>query len=339
MKIEIVPVSWLKETEAKREHGDIEELKKSIEQVGLLNPITVNQSGRLLAGRRRFQSLIELGWTEIPVRILNSNGPVFDFKVALDENIKRKNLSDVEVAEALKEYQELKEQEEGKARRGERTDLTSLNFSKVRTQQKTGEEFGIPRQAVSRAIKIARTVEEYPDLRPLQKGSVILQKAEKRKRHHDAALRMSESNEWYTPLVYIEAARKVLGIIDIDPASCEEANKTVKAAAYFDKNIDGLKQDWPGKVWLNPPYGGLSGSFTSKLIEQYEGGKTTEAILLVNANSTDTRWFHSLWNYVLYFTDHRINFISSNNNSSGSTHGSVFVYFGPDPNKFANEFY
>jgi hypothetical protein len=55
--------------------------------------------------------------------------------------------SDVEVAEALKEYQELREAEEGKARRGDRTDLTSLNLSEVRTQQKTAHEFNISQQA------------------------------------------------------------------------------------------------------------------------------------------------------------------------------------------------
>ena len=308
MEVRLVPPAWLKETEAKREHGDISALAESIREVGLLNPLTVNEDGKLLAGRRRFAALSLLGWESIPVRVLRSDGPVFDFKVALEENLRRLNLSDVEVAEALKEYQELREAEEGKKGPGYAATLKQFAGSDLpqcsesengRTQQKTAEEFGISRQAVTKALSIARAVEEYPDLRPLQKGSVVLQEAAKRR---DAALRMSESNEWYTPSEYVEAARSVLGCINVDPASSDKANETVKAATYFTKEDDGLSHDWPGRVWLNPPYGGLSAPFTERLIRQYQAGITTAAVLLVNANSTDTGWFQALWDYVLCFT-------------------------------------
>jgi hypothetical protein len=39
--------------------------------------------------------------------------------------------------------------------------------------------------------------------------------------------------EWYTPSTYIEKARRVLGRIDIDPASCEAAQTVVNASHFF----------------------------------------------------------------------------------------------------------
>lgn len=155
----------------------------------------------------------------------------------------------------------------------------------------------------------------------------------------DAALRMSNSNEWYTPAKYIEAARELMGGgIDLDPATSTEANKRVRAAEIFTEADDGLKQRWDGRVWLNPPYGGFSGPFTAKLVDEYIADRVSEAVLLVNANSTDTAWFQPLWGYVLCFTDHRINFDSPTGAASGSTHGSVFAYLGANQDGFYKMF-
>ena len=92
------------------------------------------------------------------------------------------------------------------------------------------------------------------------------------------------------------------------------------------------------RVWLNPPYGGLSGPFVAKLMEEVAAGRVSEAVVLVNANSTETNWFAPLWDHILCFTDHRINFVSPNGNHNGSTHGSAFIYVGPNEAGFIREF-
>jgi hypothetical protein len=79
------------------------------------------------------------------------------------------------------------------------------------------------------------------------------------KKNHQL-IHQSKSNEWYTPSEYIEAARLVMGSIDLDPASCEYANETVMAGEYFNKEDDGLSQSWFGNIWLNPPYGRVGGN-------------------------------------------------------------------------------
>lgn len=67
----------------------------------------------------------------------------------------------------------------------------------------------------------------------------------------------SESAEHYTPRDIVNRAREVLGPIDLDPASCIEANEWIRAARYFTREDDGFIRPWAGRVFLNPP-GGLS---------------------------------------------------------------------------------
>jgi ParB family chromosome partitioning protein len=152
-------------------------------------------------------------------------------------------------------------------------------------------------------------------------------------------IQQSESNEWYTPAHYIEAARATLGDIDLDPASNEIANQTVKATMFYTVDDDGLAHPWIGRVFLNPPYGRMAASFIERMATEYADGNVTAGIVLVNAHCTDTSWFQCLWEGVLCFTDHRIDFYRPGDvGENKSTHGSVFVYFGPSPERFAEEF-
>jgi ParB family chromosome partitioning protein len=154
----------------------------------------------------------------------------------------------------------------------------------------------------------------------------------------------SKSFEWYTPPRYVEAARALMGAIDLDPASCSFANQVVKATIYYDIRSNGLDKPWAAKsLWLNPPYGRGDGNksnqeiWTCRLIAQYEAGITSEAVLLVNA-ATETEWFRRLGVYPLCFIDHRINFYTQSSRVSGPTHASAIAYFGPQWEQFEELF-
>lgn len=156
------------------------------------------------------------------------------------------------------------------------------------------------------------------------------------------ALQSSESNEWYTPAKYVEAARSLMGEITLDPASCEFANQTVKAGQFFAKETDGFSREWSGRVWMNPPYGREQGEsnqarWSAKLIEEFEAGRVQEAVMLVNA-VTERVWFQPLWNYAICFTDHRIEFENESGEDSDPTHGNALIYFGKDVNGFFQHF-
>lgn len=154
------------------------------------------------------------------------------------------------------------------------------------------------------------------------------------------ALLSSKTVEWFTPKLFTEAVKKVFGgKIDLDPASCTTANQSVGAEAIYDKTTNGLDKKWHGKVFLNPPYGkGGQEMWSKKLISEFLVGNIEEGILLVNA-VTDTKWFKPLWKYSICFVDKRIKFVAEDGVTKKSpTHGSVFVYIGPNKSKFEEEF-
>jgi ParB family chromosome partitioning protein len=151
----------------------------------------------------------------------------------------------------------------------------------------------------------------------------------------------SGNGEWYTPPEYIEAARRVMGGIDCDPASSAKANEWIKAKVFYTAEQDGIFYPWHGRVWLNPPYSrSLITLFTQTLVRHIDDGTVTEAVVLVN-NATETRWFQYLVCEAACacFARHRIRFIASDGETKSSPlQGQIFLYFGPNVDAFAREF-
>lgn len=78
--------------------GDVHTLAESIKQLGLLNPITITSSHKLIAGLHRLEACKQLGWKTIAAKLLK----VTETEAALlecDENLIRNDLSVLERAE------------------------------------------------------------------------------------------------------------------------------------------------------------------------------------------------------------------------------------------------
>lgn len=147
-------------------------------------------------------------------------------------------------------------------------------------------------------------------------------------------------NEWYTPIQYIEAARKVLGEIDLDPASSLAAQENIQARAFFTKAEDGLMRQWHGRVWLNPPYAQpFIWNFVEKLVLELTEARVTEAILLTHSY-TDTAWFHHAEAIAasICFTRGRIKFVDPDGEECAPTQGQAFFYYGENQQRFGEVF-
>lgn len=149
------------------------------------------------------------------------------------------------------------------------------------------------------------------------------------------------NDEWYTPQKYVEAAEKVMGWIDLDPASNVVAASWIPAGSYYTKEDDALRRCWEGNIWLNPPYSRpLLKLFIEKLINELESNTVQQAVVLTHSN-TDTAWWHVLARKAdaICFTRGRIKFISPNRDKkSGFTHGQTFFYFGDNVRRFEEIF-
>lgn len=97
----------------------------------------------------------------------------------------------------------------------------------------------------------------------------------------------SRDDSWQTPSNVMDKVRLVLGEIDLDPASSEQANATIRAKRFFDETSDGLKSYWGlnDAVFLNPPSGKVGSKsktvlFWRKLMEEIYSGNVGHAIFL-----------------------------------------------------------
>ncbi len=105
----------------------------------------------------------------------------------------------------------------------------------------------------------------------------------------------------------------MLGRIDLDPASSVMAQEKVRADRFFTIEDNGLRQEWHGNVWLNPPYAKPNiALFASKMVAEFRSGRVKAAVMLTH-NFTDTKWFHELLATAnaICFTRGRIGFVNA----------------------------
>lgn len=341
---QIHPISMALPRMPKKEFAD---LKNDIRENGLIEPIWLYE-GMVLDGRHRYYACQETGVTAA-FRDYVGCDPI---RFAKSVNFFRRNLSKSQKAMAAAKMANLE-----KGRPKENAGIPAI------TQSDAAKMFDVSRDSVQVAAKIEREapaevaqavldgamslnlaaqVAELPAEAQQTVAAAspeeITEAAREMVRNHRA--QGTGKNEWYTPEQYIEAARELLGEIDVDPASSKLAQKTVKAGRFFTIEDNGLEKEWNGKVWLNPPYSQPAiNDFMRKTVAEFEAGRMSEGVVLTH-NYTDTKWFHIAANAAsaICFTRGRIGFLSPEGKKAAPTQGQAFFYFGSRREDFADSF-
>ena len=131
--------------------GKMSELKDSIKNSGLLQPITVrkisNGKYEIVAGERRYRACRELGMESIPVIEMNV-GDARGYELSVLENIQRENLNPIEEAESYLMLMEV------------------YGY----TQEKLSEKLGKTRSSVSNKMRILKLPASVKEM--VKKGEI-----------------------------------------------------------------------------------------------------------------------------------------------------------------------
>lgn len=95
----------------------------------------------------------------------------------------------------------------------------------------------------------------------------------------------SNTDLWATPQEFFDKYNAIYKF-ELDVCAIDE---NAKCRKYFTPEQDGLKQEWVGICWMNPPYGREISKWMKKAYES--SGNGTVVVCLVPAR-TDTKWWH-----------------------------------------------
>lgn len=122
----------------RRELRGIDELAESMQRIGQINAIVIDQDGLLIAGERRYWSAVKLGWTHMMIQFAEDLSDYEKQAIELEENIKRENLPWQDEVAALERFHKLK-----------------VAHEPGWSQEQTADAVGLSRPEVSKKLQVA----------------------------------------------------------------------------------------------------------------------------------------------------------------------------------------
>jgi hypothetical protein len=158
---------------------------------------------------------------------------------------------------------------------------------------------------------------------------------------------VTENKDWCTPQKYVDAVKKVFGLIDLDP--CSSMYSIVKAGTEFLlPKQDGLYEEWDYKtIYVNPPYGNDKERGTTirhwfDKIAKTRKKYNAEIIALVPVATNTAHWkkyVYPIANSICFLYDTRLKFIiQGDDNTKGAPMSCCAIYYGDHTAKFIEIF-
>lgn len=128
--------------------GDIDSLMESIKRFGQFTPILITKNNELIAGFRRFTAIQRLGLSHINTVFYDEVDPLLFRQLELEENLQRKDMTWQEKVKAISGIDALRRQ-----------------LQPTWSQEQTAIVAGVRQADVSNAIKIAKMMEIFPEIK------------------------------------------------------------------------------------------------------------------------------------------------------------------------------
>lgn len=160
-----IPINEIKINPGRREAlpERVAELAKSISEVGLLNPVTIDRGNTLIAGLHRLEAAKLLGWAEVDCTVSSLEGLQAEL-AEIDENFVRTDLSAIEYGDLLLRRKEIyealhPETKNGGDRKSEkiRSAKCTSDFSKSFVND-TAEKLGVNPSTIRRQVQTAKNM-------------------------------------------------------------------------------------------------------------------------------------------------------------------------------------
>ena len=116
----------------------VEELVGSIKELGLINPITITEDNKLVAGAHRLQAFKDMGLEEIPVTYLKTENEMLIELAEIDENLIRSEMHYLENGKALARRKEIYENLHPETKRGGDRKSEKIKTSRARFDNDSG---------------------------------------------------------------------------------------------------------------------------------------------------------------------------------------------------------